>query len=139
MLSASKGAKLNLSKIARQVAKKMEVKKAEEGTKMNVIPSGALHARKHDLPDDIADQVTHKGIPVVTFEDNGKVTQHAEVEREELTLHKELTVKLEDLFSQYKNANDEEKDKILIKTGKLITYEILENTQDNVDLINKIE
>lgn len=139
MLSASKGTKLNLSKIARSVAKKMEVKKAEEGAKMNVIPSGALHARKHDLPDNIADQITHKGIPVVTFEDNGKITQHAEVEREELTLHKELTVKLEDLFSQYKNANDQEKDKILIKTGKLITYEVLENTNDRTNLINKIE
>lgn len=141
-LSASKGTKLNLSKIARQVAKKMDAKKSEENIKMNLIPSGALHARKHNLPEEIAEQVTHKGIPVVTFEDDGKIIQHAEVEREELTLYKELTMKLEDLLNQYKNADadaDNEKNKILIKAGKLLTYEILENTQDNVNLINKIE
>jgi hypothetical protein len=50
--------------------KKKNAEKFEEGGKFNVIPEGALHARKHNI--DI-DGITKKGIPVVSEDENGKV------------------------------------------------------------------
>ena len=96
MLSTKKGAKINPAQLRNIVNKvkytkttpqeiiEEETPKFEDGGKLNVIPEGALHARKHDLPDDIAEQVTDKGIPVVTFEDGGEITQHAEIESSEI-------------------------------------------------------
>lgn len=93
----------------------------------NVIVSGALHAHKHNLKD-IAGfdgaEITLKGVPVVTFEEGGSVTQHAEVEREEIIFHLELTEKLEELA---KLGTDEAK----IEAGKLLVKEILSNTKDS--------
>jgi hypothetical protein len=38
---------------------------------MNIIPEGALHAHKHHLE---IDDITHKGIPVISHEEGGEVT-----------------------------------------------------------------
>jgi hypothetical protein len=57
----------------------------------SIIPGGALHARKHQLKDfdeGLAKQVTHKGVPVVSFEFGGEVDQHAEIERGEIIFRK---------------------------------------------------
>jgi len=100
----------------------------------NVIPSGALHARKHSLPKEIAEQVTKKGIPVITKEcvkDKCTITQHAEIEHSEIIFNKEVTDKLESLLK-------EGTDKAAIAAGKLLTHEILENTQDNTNLIETV-
>jgi len=40
--------------------------------------------------------ITNKGIPVIS-EENGKIQQHAEIERCEIILRKEVTEKLEKL------------------------------------------
>ena len=123
---AQKGAKL----------KKVEIEAFKEGGKMNVIPEGALHARKHDLPEEIAEQVTKKGIPVVTEEEGGKLTQHAEIERDEIIFHKEATNTIEDYFKKYNEAKTtKEKDKIALECGKYLTSEILTNTDDRTGLL----
>lgn len=103
---------------------------------VNVIPDGALHKNKHHLEEVGVDttELTNKGIPVVT-EQNGELKQQAEIEVNEIILHLELTEKLEDNLKKLKEAKDqEEKDKIAIETGKLLTEELLNNTIDNTGL-----
>ena len=103
---------------------------------VNVIPDGALHKNKHHLEEVGVDttELTNKGIPVVT-EQNGELKQQAEIEINEIILHLELTEKLEDNLKKLKEAKDqEEKDKIAIETGKLLTEELLNNTIDNTGL-----
>ena len=120
--------------------KKVEIEAFKEGGKMNVIPEGALHARKHDLPEEIAEQVTKKGIPVVTEEEGGKLTQHAEIERDEIIFHKEATNTIEDYFKKYNEAKTtKEKDKIALECGKYLTSEILTNTDDRTGLLEIIK
>lgn len=109
-----------------------KVLSAKNGAKLNVIPSGALHARKHNLPKEISEHVTNKGIPVISHDEKGGIIQHAEIESSEIIFHKELTDKLENLFKSYENGNKDS----LIEAGKLVAYEILENTIDNTGIIN---
>ena len=113
--------------------------KFQNGGQMNVIPDGALHARKNNLPDDISEKVTNKGIPVVTYEDGGDIRQHAEIEVNEIIFNKEATDKFEDLFKQWKEADDDKKKELSIECGKFLASEILENTMDNTGLINIVE
>lgn len=105
------------------------------GAIQNVIPSGALHARKNDYDGDLGEAVTGKGIPVITFDDGGEITQHAEIENSEIIFNKEVTEKLEDFFKKYKDGDDS----VAIDAGKLLVHEILENTQDNVGLLQTVE
>lgn len=109
-------------------------KKFAEGGKVNVIPSGALHAHKHHLEDvdEKFEEVTTKGIPVITEEKGGDIKQHAEVEREEIIFNLEVTKQLEKLMQ---DGSDE----AAIEAGKLLVYEILENTVDNTGLLNTVE
>lgn len=151
ILAAKKGAKINPSEL-RNIVKKVQegiklnnqtamndytnIIKYGQGGNMNLIPEGALHARKHNLPEEIAEQVTNKGIPVVSFDKGGEVIQHAEIENSEIIFSKKTTDSLEQYFKDYKNATSNEiKDQILIKCGKYLTHEILENTDDRVNLI----
>jgi hypothetical protein len=109
-------------------------KKFAEGGKVNVIPDGALHAHKHHL-EDISpeyEQVTSKGIPVVTEEEGGKLKQHAEIERNEIIFRLEVTKKLEELM---KNGSDD----AAIEAGKLLAHEIINNTVDNTGLMEVVE
>jgi len=104
---------------------------------MNVIPEGALHARKNNYDGDLGEQVTNKGIPVITYEKDGKILQHAEIENSEIIFHKEAKNKFEELFDKYKNSDSEEgKKKLALECGKLLAEEIIENTKDNVGLLN---
>ena len=148
-LVAKKGTKISPAKLRNVVNKVKHGAKtpepqieafAEGGKLQNVIPDGALHARKNNLPDEISEKVTNKGIPVVTFEDGGDITQHAEIEVNEIIFNKETTDKLEDLFKQWKDTEDSTKKKELaIECGKFLTSEILENTVDNTGLLNTVE
>ena len=151
-LLAKKGGIINpaqLRSISQKVERKLkggiieevkeEIQELKDGGKVNVIPEGALHARLHDLPEEIADQVTKKGIPVVTEEEGGKLLQHAEIERDEIIFRKEATDKIEELHKKYKEAKTEkEKNKIAIECGKYLTDEILFNTEDNTGLLGKV-
>lgn len=115
-----------------------EPQKYQLGGKMNLIPEGALHARKHNLSDvnpELKDQITNKGIPVV-MQAEGGVTQTAEVEKDEWTLRKEFTDELESLYKLYQKDPSNE---AAIKAGKLVCYELLKNTDDRSGLIKSIE
>ena len=125
------------SQWAREVLTKAKIRpkeKLEEGGTVNVIPDGALHAHKHHL-EDISpeyEQVTSKGIPVVTEEEGGKLKQHAEIERNEIIFRLEVTKKLEELM---KDGSDD----AAIEAGKLLAHEIINNTVDNTGLMEVVE
>lgn len=133
----------------------LEIEKFENGgTLKNVIPDGALHARKHNLGGDIAEFITDKGIPVITIAEEGEeiinddgkkvlaeggeITQHAEIERDEIIFSKPTTDQLEEYFKQYSESDsDEEKNRIMLECGRFLASEILENTIDNTGIINE--
>lgn len=160
ILTAKTGAKINPKQLS-NIKKKAQYKvtKAQEGStatnittlqtggiitsndvkEMNVIPEGALHARKHNLPEEIASQVTDKGIPVITQEEGGKITQHAEIEHSEIIFTKSVSKQLEEWFKEYNETeNNNRKKELELECGKFLTSEILENTDDRVGLIEQV-
>lgn len=104
-----------------------DIEEFKDGGSINVIPDGALHTRLHHMEN--ADNLTKKGIPVV--DNNGE--QQAEVEKEEIILRLDLTKKLEELERKYYNeeTSKKEKEELALEAGKLLSDEILNNTQDN--------
>ena len=106
----------------------------KDGGTINVIPEGALHARKHHLEElnPELEGITKKGIPVISQGEGGEVIQQAEIERSEWIMNLEATNKIEELRKKYHSTESEaEKDQIAIEAGKLLTQEIMENTKDN--------
>lgn len=103
----------------------------QNGGSINVIPDGALHARKHNMD---VDGITKKGIPVVSEKD-GEIEQQAEIEKEEIIFRLEVTQKLEELEKKFysNESTQEEKDECALEAGKLLVNEILYNTQDNTN------
>lgn len=112
-----------------------EIIEFKEGGSFNVIPKGALHAHKHNMEN--AENLTKKGIPVVSENENGELEQHAEIEREEIIYRLSVTRQLEELCEKYNSDeySQKEKESFAIEAGKLIVYETLYNTQDNVGLL----
>ena len=106
------------------------IEEFKNGGSINVIPDGALHARKHNME---IEGITKKGIPVVSENENGELEQQAEIEKEEIIYRIEVTQKLEELSKIYYNDNStkEQKDEAALKAGKLLTRETLYNTVDN--------
>jgi len=98
------------------------------GTDTSILPEGALHARLNHLQDTNPDleDTTRKGIPVL----DAKGNQVAEVEKEELVLRLEITKKLEELM---KDGSED----AMIEAGKILTYELIKNTQDNTGQITE--
>ena len=133
VVKLSKGKKSKVQKIQEEVRAE-EVAGFKNGGSVNVIPDGALHAHKHHLEnvDEKFEEVTTKGIPVITEEKGGDIKQHAEVEREEIIFNLEVTKQLEKLMQ---DGSDE----AAIEAGKLLVHEILENTVDNTGLLNTVE
>ena len=162
IMLSKKGSKLELLKEKVKSKKTDEVKVAQhgsvvdgqetlgkEGMAINIIPDGALHAHKHHM-EDTNDEMTKKGIPVISIaekgdildyeEDNktpktiaegGEVIQHAEIEKEEVILHLGLTKQLEKLMKDNTPEST-------IEAGRLLAKELMENTQDNTDLTEKL-
>ena len=104
----------------------------KQGGQMNVIPEGALHARKNNM-EGAGEDFTHKGIPVVDNEGNQQA-------REEWTMSKELTDDVEEWYKEYykEDISQKDKDELAIKCGKRITKELLHNTDDRANLIAKM-
>jgi len=100
-----------------------------------LIPEGALHKNKHHMED--AEDLTKKGIPVVDDEHN----QQAEIEKEEIIFTKEVTTKLEELYHEFYNeeTTQKRKDELAIEAGKLLTKEIMLNTDDRAGLIDTLK
>lgn len=113
--------------------KNKEVAEFKNGGAVNVIPDGALHKNKHHLEnvDEKFEEVTAKGIPVITESEGGDITQHAEVEREEIIFNLDVTKQLEKLM-------EDGSDDAAIEAGKLLVHEILENTIDNAGIMDKV-
>lgn len=103
----------------------LESPKIEETNQKNIIPEGALHARKHNMEN--AENLTKKGIPVIDNEGE----QQAEIEKNEIIFTLEVTKKLEELM---KDGSDE----AAIEAGKLLVKEILFNTDDRTGLIGTL-
>lgn len=100
----------------------------KDGGSINVIPEGARHSRLNHLDEvhDDFEDVTKKGIPVVTPTEDGDLEQVAEVECGEIILNLEVTQKLEELM---KDGSD----KAAIEAGKLLVKEIIHNTDDKTE------
>lgn len=109
----------------------------KQGGQMNVIPEGALHARKNNMELAEKGEITHKGVPVIDNDGN----QQAEIEREEIIFNKEVTEKLEKWYKEFKSdeSSSTEKDKLAIEAGKLLAKEIIENTDDRTGLIDNVK
>lgn len=135
IIKARVGAKIKKA----QSGEALDLEKVEDVITQNVIPEGALHARLNNYEGNLGKQVTNKGIPVITYEKGDKILQHAEIEHSEIIFNKTTSDKLEALYKEYKDANDSRKKELEIECGKLLTVEILENTNDNVGLLNNIE
>ena len=134
-----------------------EIQFAQNGAKLeevetsgasNVIPEGAMHKNRNHL-DDL--DITPKGIPVISTEtgdkletlqeikeEGGEITQHAEIEAEEIIFNKELTDYIEDARKKWHEAYKQDSE-LLLEVGKRIVKEIIENTDDNTGLIDKME
>lgn len=127
--------KLSNGKKAKKIQEEVRMEAGfKNGGAVNVIPDGALHAHKHHLEDVDGkfEEVTTKGIPVITEEKGGDIKQHAEVEREEIIFNLDVTKQLEKLMQ---DGSDE----AAIEAGKLLVHEILENTVDNTGLLKTVE
>lgn len=114
--------------------KENKIPEFKNGGAVNVIPDGALHKNKHHLENvnEKFEDVTAKGIPVITEEKGGDIKQHAEVEREEIIFNLDVTKQLEKLM-------EDGSDEAAIEAGKLLVYQILENTVDNTGLLKTIK
>lgn len=110
---------------------KQESDKIEETNQKNVIPEGALHARKHNMEN--AEDLTKKGIPVV----DNKGEQQAEIECNEIIFNLEVTKQLEELHNKYQEATQKKKDELAVEAGKLLVYQIMHNTDDRTGLIKE--
>ena len=108
-----------------------DVVETEETTQKNVIPEGALHKNKHHM--EHAEGLTKKGIPVI--DDEGE--QQAEIEHSEIIFTLEVTKKLEEYYNIFysDDTSNKEKEQAALDVGKLLVYQILENTEDRTGLI----
>ena len=108
-----------------------DVPEIEETTQKNVIPEGALHKNKHHM--EHAEGLTKKGIPVVDEEGE----QQAEIEHSEIIFTLEVTKKLEEYYEIFysEDSTNKEKEQAALDAGKLLVYQILENTEDRTGLI----
>ena len=117
------------------VAPSHPLEQFKQGGQMSVIPEGALHARKNNM-EGAGEEFTAKGIPVV--DNNGE--QQAEIERNELILSKSVTDKIEELCKKFDEEDSpSKKDEIAIEMGKVITCEIVKNTDDRTGLIEEVK
>ena len=108
----------------------------KEGGQLNVIPEGALHARKNNM-EGAGEDFTAKGIPVI----NNDGQQVAEIERQEIIFSKDTTEKIECFYKSFtdESKSDKEKDELAIKCGKFLVEQILNNTDDKAGLIQEVE
>lgn len=97
----------------------------------SIIPEGALHKNKHHIDNpELEGQITEKGIPVITIEEDGGVIQHAEIEAGEIILEISISKQIEKLW---KEGTDE----AAIEAGKILAKEICRNTTDKTGLIKQ--
>lgn len=108
-----------------------DIPEVEETSQKNVIPEGALHKNKHHM--EHAEGLTKKGIPVI--DEDGE--QQAEIEHSEIIFTLEVTKKLEEYYKIFysEESSNKEKEQAAVDVGKLLVFQILENTEDRTGLI----
>ena len=127
---------MSIDEVRAILAKKQETQKLQNGGVVgidsNILPEGALHARKNNLaelnPD--LEEATKKGIPVMAADGGSVGEQVAEIENSEIIFRLEVTQRLEELR---KDGSEE----AMIEAGKLVAEELIENTQDNTGQITE--
>ena len=113
-----------------RVVEELDVQKFAEGG--SLMPAGKLHkelSHINELGEQYED-LTRKVIPVVTLDEGGEIQQVAEVERDEWIWNLEFTQQIEALW---KDGSEE----AMIEAGKLLTEELLRNTDDISGIIYK--
>ena len=104
----------------------------KNGGELNIIPEGALHKNLHHMEND--ENITKKGIPVISEDEDGKIVQNAEIERSEIVLRLSLTQKLEKMLKKYNlDISQKEKDDVATKAGQILVDELLNKTIDNTN------
>lgn len=110
--------------IKNRVTENEDVQKFAEGG--SLLPTGKLHKELNHL-NELGEQfedLTRKGIPVITVDESGDMVQVAEIEHSEIILSKEITDQIE---SYWKDGSEE----AMISAGKLLAEEILYNMKDD--------
>lgn len=110
----------------------LKLQQFKNGGELNIIPEGALHKNLHHMEND--ENITKKGIPVVSEDENGKTVQNAEIERSEIVLRLSLTQRLEKMLKKYNSdISQKEKDDVATKAGQILVDELLNKTIDNTN------
>ena len=113
-----------------RIVEELDIQKFAEGG--SLMPAGKLHkelSHINELGEQYED-LTRKGMPVVTLDEGGSLSQVAEVERDEWIWNLEFTQQIEALW---KDGSEE----AMIEAGKLLTEELLRNTDDISGIIHK--
>ena len=113
-----------------RVVEELDVQKFAEGG--SILPVGQRHKNLHHM-DELGEQfedLTRKGIPVVTVDESGGLTQIAEIECMEWTISKSLTDAIEALW---KDGSEE----AMIECGKLVCEHLLRQTKDEGGILDE--
>ena len=113
-----------------RVVEESDVQKFAEGG--SILPVGQRHKTLHHMDelDEQFEDLTRKGIPVVTVDASGDLTQVAEIECAEWTLSKSLTDEIEALW---KDGSEE----AMVECGKLVCEHLLRQTKDDGGILNE--
>lgn len=113
-----------------RVIEELDIQKFAEGG--SILPVGQRHKTLHHM-DELGEQfedLTRKGIPVVTVDESGDMVQVAEIECSEWTISKSLTDEIEVLW---KDGSEE----AMIECGKLVCEHLLRQTKDDGGILNE--
>lgn len=113
-----------------RVVEELDIQKFAEGG--SILPVGQRHKTLHHM-DELGEQfedLTRKGIPVVTVDESGDMVQIAEIECSEWTLSKSLTDEIESLW---KDGSEE----AMIECGKLVCEHLLRQTKDEGGILDE--
>lgn len=113
-----------------RVIEELDIQKFAEGG--SILPVGQRHKTLHHM-DELGEQfedLTRKGIPVVTVDESGDMVQVAEIECSEWTISKSLTDEIEALW---KDGSEE----AMIECGKLVCEHLLRQTKDDGGILNE--
>lgn len=113
-----------------RIVEELDIQKFAEGG--SILPVGQRHKTLHHM-DELGEQfedLTRKGIPVVTVDESGDMVQVAEIECSEWTISKSLTDEIEALW---KDGSEE----AMIECGKLVCEHLLRQTKDDGGILNE--
>ncbi len=111
-----------------RIVEELDIQKFAEGG--SLMPAGKLHKELNHMQElgEQFEDLTRKGIPVVTVDESGDLTQVAEIEHSEWIMSKSLTDEVEALW---KDGSED----AMIQCGKLICDHLLRETKDENGVI----